>query len=145
MLRTMDKLAGLNINTPDTHHKVILALFADDAMVFLSKKDNLETLFEILDKWCAASGAKFNKDKTVIIPVGSKNHREKVKSNCSLNNTSGFTFPESTHILSDSETTRCLGAQIGNNPTGNDPWPKIIEDIENNLHIWNKAYPSIDG
>src|SRR5258708_10749023 len=48
MLRTMDKLAGLNINTPDTHHKVILPLFANNAMVFLSKKNNPESLLEDL-------------------------------------------------------------------------------------------------
>ncbi len=81
ILRTTDKLLGLNINTPDNHHRAILALFADNATVFLSKNDNPETLFKILDKWCLASRAKFNRDKTVVIPVGSERYRNEVNTN----------------------------------------------------------------
>src|SRR5260221_7086347 len=81
ILRTTDKLLGLNINTPDNHPRAILALFANDTTVFLSKSDNPETLFKILDKWCSASGAKFNRDKTVIIPVGLERYRKEVTTN----------------------------------------------------------------
>ena len=105
ILRTTDKLTGLNIDTPDNHHKAILALFADNATVFLSKNDNPETLLKILDKWCLASGAKFNRDKTVIIPVGSESYRNDVTTNHSLNNRNKYIFPESIHILKDGETT----------------------------------------
>src|SRR5258708_27476341 len=145
ILRTTDKLLGLNINTPDNHPRAILALFANDTTVFLSKSDNPETLFKILDKWCSASGAKFNRDKTVIIPVGLERYRKEVTTNCSPNSQNEYIFPESIHILKDGETTHCLGAQVGNNPTGNEPWPRIIDDIEKSLSQWNKAYPSIDG
>src|SRR5258708_21654393 len=145
ILRTTDKLLGLNIDTPDNHQRAILALFANDTTVFLSKNDSPKTLFEILDKWCSALGAKFNKDKTVVIPVGSENYRKEVNTHRSLNSQNPFTFPDSIHILKDRETTQCLGAQVGNNPTGNEPWPRIIDDIEKSLSQWNKAYPSIDG
>ena len=57
ILRSTEDLTGLSITTKDTHHKVILVLFADDATVFLSKNDNPATLFRILDKWCTALGA----------------------------------------------------------------------------------------
>src|SRR5258708_36283241 len=50
ILRTTDKLLGLNIDTPDNPQRAILALFANDATVFLSKNDSPKTLFEILDK-----------------------------------------------------------------------------------------------
>src|SRR5260370_39670922 len=40
LLRNTNKLSGLNIHTPNTHHKVILFLFVDDATVFLSQEDN---------------------------------------------------------------------------------------------------------
>ena len=132
-LQTTEDLSGLEIPTKNTHKKVILALFTDDAMVFLSKKDNPDSLFKILDKWCAASGAKFNKDKTVVIPVGSENHRREVRETHTLNNTSNFTFPDQTHILIDGETTRYLGAQVGNTLNRIEPWPKIIEEIESSL------------
>ncbi len=78
ILRTTDKLLGLNIDTPDNHQRAILALFANDTTVFLSKNNSPKTLFKILDKWCSASGAKFNKDKMVVIPVGSENYRKEV-------------------------------------------------------------------
>src|SRR5260370_37137574 len=70
LLRTTEKLTGLSIDMPNIHHKIILSLFADDATVFLSENDNPKTLFDLLDIWCIASGAKFNKEKTVILPVG---------------------------------------------------------------------------
>src|SRR5258708_9405487 len=118
ILRNTDKLDGLSINTPNAQHKVILALFADDATVFLSKKDNPETLFKILNNWCIASGAKFNKAKTVVIPVGSKTHRTEVDKTRSLNNTNNYKFPEPIIILKDGEKTRYLGAQTGNDHNG---------------------------
>ncbi len=133
LLRTTDKLSSLSIHTPNTHHKVILSLFADDAMVFLSQEDNPKTLFNILDTWCMASGAKFNKEKTVVLPVGTSNYRESIKTNRSLQQDSLPTIPNSVQILSDGESTRCLGAQIGNKTKGSKPWLNIIEDIESNL------------
>jgi len=141
----MDKLEGLRINTPSTQHKVILALFADDATVFLSKNDNLETLFKILNNWCIASGAKFNEDKTVVILVGSKNHRTEVGKTCSLNITNNYKFPHPINILKDGGTTCCLRAQAGNDHNRSDPWPNTIEKIENSLQTWEKAYPSLDS
>ncbi len=42
---------------------LITTLFADDTTVYLSKEDSFETLTEILNKWCRASGAKFNVEK----------------------------------------------------------------------------------
>src|SRR5258708_10998744 len=79
VLRTSDNLSGLHINTPNVQHKArVLALFTDDASIFLSKNDNPNSLFEILNNWCIASGAKFNKEKTVVIPVGSKEYRSNV-------------------------------------------------------------------
>src|SRR5260370_25662166 len=54
-------------------------------------------------------------------------------------------IPSQIQILKDSETTRCLGAYIGNMKEGCEPWPKIIEDIENSLHFWDKGYPGLKG
>ena len=110
LLWNTNDLSGLKIPTQNTYHKVILALFANDAMVFLSKDDNPETLSRILDKWCTASGAKFNKDKTVVIPVGPEAYRKEVIETQTLNKSFNYSFPDSSHILKDGETTRYLGA-----------------------------------
>ena len=90
-------------------------------------------------------GCKLNKAKTVIIPVGSENYRKEVRESCALNNSPTFSFPEQTHILKDGETTRYLGTQVGNTQNSIEPWPKIMEEIENSLQTWEKAYPSIEG
>ena len=55
---------------PGVERKLITTLFADNTTVFLSKFDKFSALELILDKWCIASGARFNVSKTEIIPIG---------------------------------------------------------------------------
>jgi len=65
-------LSGLPI--PSTPHRLIVTLFADDTTIFLLTSDDYHTLLHILHDWCQVSGAKFNTQKTVILPIGSKPH-----------------------------------------------------------------------
>jgi hypothetical protein len=44
-------------------------LFANNTTVFLSKKDDTILLFALLEEWCQAVGARFNIDKTMVIPL----------------------------------------------------------------------------
>ena len=50
----------------------------DDTMVYLSENDSYATLQNILSSWCMAPGAKFNLEKTEIILIGTKEHRERI-------------------------------------------------------------------
>src|SRR5260370_38335733 len=93
LLRSTEKLTGLSVNTPNAHHKIILSLFTDDTTVFLSKNDSPKMLFNILDTWCTASGAKFN--KTVVLHVGTTEYRENVILNHSLQQLSPPMLPDS--------------------------------------------------
>ena len=54
--------------------KLVVKLFTDDTNLYLSKGDDLQTTLGILEDWCEISGAKFNQEKTKIIPIGSKEH-----------------------------------------------------------------------
>src|SRR5260370_31407037 len=54
-------------------------------------------------------------------------------------------LPDSMLILKDGESTRCLGAYVGNKKKSCEPWPQIIKDIENSLHFWEKGYPGLEG
>lgn len=72
MLRKSD-LTGYQI--PGARDRLITTLFADDTTVYLSEGDSVASLEEMLDKWCKASGAKFNLDKTEIIPIGTEKYR----------------------------------------------------------------------
>jgi hypothetical protein len=69
-LRNSKKLAGYHI--PGLTDKIIVNLYADDTTIFLSEADRYSDLEEILSRWCTASGAKFNLEKTEIIPIGSR-------------------------------------------------------------------------
>ncbi|KAF9456038.1 hypothetical protein BDZ94DRAFT_1241828 [Collybia nuda] len=66
----------IGFQAPGSTTRVIVTLFADDTTVYLNKSDDFNTLLGILQKWCSAA-AKFNINKTEIIPIGPENyHRE---------------------------------------------------------------------
>ncbi|KAI9068534.1 hypothetical protein FKP32DRAFT_1526240, partial [Trametes sanguinea] len=55
---------------PGIADRLITTLFADDTTVYLDKDDDYDDLLRILERWCRASGAKFNVNKTEHIPLG---------------------------------------------------------------------------
>jgi hypothetical protein len=75
LIRKAD-LQGVKILEKDEN--LVVSLFADDTTVYLSSKDSLETLWEILRLWRAASTAKFNEHKTVLLPFSRASYRAKV-------------------------------------------------------------------
>ena len=66
------ELTGYNI--PSINRTIKVNLYADDTTVYLSDTDHYQTLESILNSWCIASGAKFNLEKTEIIPIGTETH-----------------------------------------------------------------------
>jgi hypothetical protein len=65
-------LKGFKLKEVDD--RLIATLFADDTLVYLSSRDDFQSLLNILEEWCTASGAKFNIEKTEIVPIGSLAH-----------------------------------------------------------------------
>lgn len=49
--------------------RIVITIFADNTIVYLTEKDDFGTLSEILTRWCKASHAKFNTSKTEITPL----------------------------------------------------------------------------
>jgi hypothetical protein len=76
LLRKNNQLEGFNI--PGIEEKLITTLFADDTTVYLSQNDLFDDLTDTLDLWCKASGARFNVNKTEIIPIGSKTYQNEI-------------------------------------------------------------------
>lgn len=133
-------LEGLKI--PKMNENLKALLFADDTTVFLSNKDSFDTLITILDKWCAATGAKFNKNKTEIIPFGSQEYKNSVREHRKTNNTSTV-IPETAKINSEEELTRILGAWFGN-PNSTQPWTNILDKTNAKIHTWRKSSPTLE-
>jgi exonuclease III len=132
------------IKIPGLPENLIVKLFADDTTVYLDSKDDLNTLHEILDRWCRASRAKFNISKTEVIPIGMPGYRNWVKGEKRLHGTHDETR-ESMRFSRDGEPTRLLGAWIGNNIDNAVPWAPVVEKIERALERWDRNHPSIEG
>lgn len=146
-------LACLIRNNPDVHgidipnllEKLIIKLFADDTNLYLSKHDCLDRIQEILNKWCAASGAKFNEEKTEIIPISTTAYRQQVISTRKINEMDRSPLPDKIRIAQDGETVRMLGVWIGNKADGQTLWEPVLNRIKQNLKRWNKVRPSLEG
>ena len=67
-IRRSKEISGIQI--PGRHKALKIKLFANDTTVYLSNEDRIDDLQTILAKWCEVSGAKFNIEKTEIIPLG---------------------------------------------------------------------------
>ncbi|KIY46004.1 hypothetical protein FISHEDRAFT_16461, partial [Fistulina hepatica ATCC 64428] len=135
-------LKGFEI--PATTERLLVKLFADDTTVYLSKEDKVEDLMNILDKWCKASKAKFNKQKTVIIPLGSRRYRRRLIDTKRLN-PHGQPISDDITILEDGVTTRILGGQVGNMAEDDAPWTPVLEKIDKSLDNWEKGKPTMEG
>jgi hypothetical protein len=70
MFRAEKRLDGFTV--PYLSQKLIVNLFADNTIIYLHEGDSYDHLWDILNKWCDTSGAKFNKNKTEIVPMGAK-------------------------------------------------------------------------
>ncbi|KAF5318883.1 hypothetical protein D9758_019008 [Tetrapyrgos nigripes] len=133
MLRN-SHLQGFKI--PGVVERLIANLFADDTTVFLAAEDDFGDLQTILDEWCTASTAKFNVNKTSIIPIGEEEYRRNVintrrtvpyqyGANPYLN-----VLPPNLHIAREGEAVRILGAWYGNNIVATQIWAPTIEKID---------------
>ena len=142
MIRNDKRIAGYNI--PGTEEQLIINLFADDTVLYLNVNDSMKVTTQILDRWCDASGAKFNKEKTEIIPIGTKEHRTKMIRSRKLNQ-EDTTIANDVHIAQEGEAIRLLGAWVGNVTQDQTPWESIIDKINKSLKMWNNTGPSIFG
>jgi hypothetical protein len=124
--------------------RILASLFADDTSVVLGHEDKYEDLEDILLTWTKASRGRFNIPKTVIIPIGTLEYRQRVRATRRLNETHKIISDE-IHIAEEGEPVRLLGAWIGNGINNADPWGPVLEKVERNLVRWAKGHPSPEG
>ncbi|TFK63673.1 hypothetical protein BDN72DRAFT_742531, partial [Pluteus cervinus] len=124
--------------------RLITTLFADDTTVYLSKNDDFNDLQKILTRWCKASGAKFNIQKTEIIPVGSKEYRTEVLDE-RRSNPDHQKINENIRIAKEGQPVRILGTFAGNGVEQASVWTPTLEKIGSALKRWGRSRPTQDG
>lgn len=135
MLRNSN-LIGFKI--PGAATRLITTLFANDTTVFLSMVNKFEDVQSILERWCKASGAKFNVPKTEVIRIGSEEYRKSVLETRKLN-VEHEAISNNIHIAKDGEPTRTLGAWIGNKVNNATPWTLSLRRLNMILNNGGKA------
>ncbi|KAG2063307.1 hypothetical protein BDR04DRAFT_947200, partial [Suillus decipiens] len=140
-IQNSPKLSGFHI--PGLTDRIVVNMYADDTTIYLSSKDRYSDLEDILKNWCMASGARFNLEKTEILPIGTKLHRERVVLQRRLNDLDE-PWHNMVNIAKDGSPIRTLGAWVGNEVEQATSWEPILTKIEKNLARWNQCHPSLD-
>ena len=133
-------LKGLNI--PGARERLIVTLFADDTLVYLSGDDDMKDLQKIIKTFCKASTAVFNLEKTEYLPIGTTEHRMRVAEERKVN---GYEIERGTTVIKDGVPMRTLGAWIGNKCNVNAQWDKILERQKKILNVWQGCHLSYRG
>jgi hypothetical protein len=100
-IRNDQNIKGIKI--PGTETKIKAKLFADDTNLFLNKENRLDYIQNVLNSWCEVSGAKFNIDKTEIIPIRTEVHRKMVTDSRKINPVDKTALPERIRIAQDGD------------------------------------------
>ncbi|KAF5343921.1 hypothetical protein D9758_012103 [Tetrapyrgos nigripes] len=136
-----------SLNKENKPRDVIYALKREDE----AAEDDFGDLQNILDEWCAASTAKFNVNKTSIIPIGKEEYRRNVINTRRTvpyqygTNPYRNVLPPNLHIAREREAVRILGAWYGNNISATQIWAPTIEKIDRVLERWAKGSPTMEG
>ncbi|KAI0338732.1 hypothetical protein BDW22DRAFT_1337497, partial [Trametopsis cervina] len=139
MLRQSD-LVGFQL--PGMSERLITTLFADDTTVYLAQQDDYARLQHILASWCLAAGAKFNLNKTEIIPIGTTDYRSQVAHTRRLNALSDI-LPPDVHVVPDGLPVRVLGVWIGNAIDQLVPWTALLKKMQLRLQEWDRQGTTI--
>ena len=127
---------------PGSEERLITTLFADDTTVYLDQKDNYDELLAILNLWCRASGARFNINKTEIIPIGLPQYRNELIETRKTT-AENPRFADNIHIASEKEPIRILGGWIGNGIDEEAIWSKNLDKIQATFDRWELQHPTL--
>jgi hypothetical protein len=139
MLRS-SSLHGYSI--PGVAEKAVVQLFADDTTAYLSEHDSFEDLKKVLDKWCLASGARFNVTKTEVIPFSTPEFRARLIQTRQLY-PDNSQIPLDIHIAGEGEAVRILGGFVGNGVDAFGVWTPVLEKIDSDYERWARLNPTL--
>lgn len=137
-------LQGFQI--PGATCRQIASLFADDTSAFLAAMDKWSDLWAIIATWCVGLRARFNHDKTEVIPIGSPEYRAMVVSSRYTDRQGqGNRIPDSIHVAKGGESVRVLGAWIGNGVDQAATWAPVLQKVDAFLDCWGRCHPTLVG
>ncbi|KAF7351516.1 Reverse transcriptase domain-containing protein [Mycena sanguinolenta] len=128
---------------PGAAERAVVQLFADDTTVYLHELDNFADLQRILNKWCTASGAKFNASKTEIIPFGNEVYRAQLLTSRKLN-PQDDPIPENVHIVKDGKAVWIPEGFVGNNVNAFAVWTPVLDKVDTDYARWSNINPTMD-
>lgn len=105
----------------------------------------MSQLHRNLEEWCKASGAKFNQEKTDIIPIGTSAHRQRMIESCMLSKADPHPINNNKRIAKDGNAIRILELWLGNDTNAATPWEPIIDKIDVALKYYSKLHPTLKG
>ena len=91
--------------------------------------------------WCLAAKARFNIQKTEIIPIGERSYRDRMVLTYRESGT-WKNYPSNVRMASQGEPVRVLGAFIGNGIDQCTVWTPTIDKISKVLDRWQKGITS---
>ncbi|KAG2075456.1 hypothetical protein BDR04DRAFT_1126301 [Suillus decipiens] len=145
IIETLQKFSIPDIyEIPGLTQWITINLYVDNTTIFLKKGDSYKDLQDILQKWCLASGAKFNLEKTEILLIGMKKHREEIITTRKLN-AEDQSWNNNIRLAKDGMPIRSLGAWIGNKVNNTTPWEPVLDKIKQRLLTWKKSHPTLNG
>ena len=116
----------------------------DDTTVYLLENNRIEDLQHVLQQCCAMSGAKFNIEKTEIIPVGNRTQQDEIRETGRMNGQDQG-IPRDTHIAKDRKLVRILGTWLGNKIDQATTWATLLESCHKHLKRWGAVKHSLEG
>ena len=125
--------------------KILVSLFADDMLVYMNENDNKKTLERIIENFYEVSTAKFNNQKSEILPMGTKEYRNNMIETRTVNKTTNDKIDQAIRIVKDNDSLRTLGAYIGNNSETSIQWEEILKRQSKILKSWSKISLSAKG
>lgn len=137
------ELEGFEI--PGVTEKILASLFADDTLIYMKKDDDMKILQNIIDDFCKTSTAKFNMNKTEILPMGTQQYRKQVYLTRKVNDSQEEEIPTYIRIVKDQEALRTLGAFVGNKTNQYPQWELILKKQKEILDQWSRMNLSFRG
>jgi hypothetical protein len=130
-IKMNSKISGIQI--PNSDKEALIFQHADDTTLTVSNKESVGEIFKVFEKYEASSGAKINKQKSEILPIGigTISDTEKIRY--------GLTICEKEILL--------LGVYIGKDQIvcDNLNWREKVAKIKTLLNMWIQRHLTIQG